>query len=74
MDKFAGQKRAAQYFYPPLDPYSQKIMPTGDGYQIYVEECGNPKGIPVIVLYGGPGGGCSPVMRRYFDANKYKLR
>ena len=73
MDKFAGQKRAAQYFYPPLDPYSQQIMPTGDGHQIYVEECGNPNGIPVIVLHGGPGGGCSPVMRRYFDANKYRI-
>ena len=73
MDKFAGQKRAAQYFYPPLDPYSQQIMQTGDGHQIYVEECGNPEGVPVIVLHGGPGGGCSPVMRRYFDASKYRI-
>jgi len=73
MDKFAGQKRAAQHFYPPLDPYNQKIMPTGDGHQIYVEECGNPEGMPVIVLHGGPGGGCSPVMRRYFDPKKYRI-
>ncbi len=73
MDKFAGQKRAAQHFYPPLDPYNQQIMPTGDGHQIYVEECGNPEGMPVIVLHGGPGGGCSPVMRRYFDPKKYRI-
>ena len=73
MDKFLGQKRAAQYFYPPLDPFSQQIMQTGDGHQIYVEQCGNPDGLPVVVLHGGPGGGCSPVMRRYFDPSKYRV-
>ena len=73
MDKFAGQKRAAQHFYPPIDPFNQQIMPTGDGHQIYVEECGNPDGTPVVVLHGGPGGGCSPVMRRYFDPQKYRI-
>ena len=73
MDKFSGQKRAAQYFYPSVDPYSQQIMQTGDGHQIYVEQCGNPDGVPVVVLHGGPGGGCSPVMRRYFDPNKYRV-
>lgn len=45
----------------------------GDGHRIYVEQCGNPKGIPVIVLHGGPGGGCSPAMRRYFDASGYRI-
>ena len=73
MDKFAGQKRAVQHFYPPIDPFNQQIMPTGDGHQIYVEECGNPDGISVVVLHGGPGGGCSPVMRRYFDPKKYRV-
>ena len=71
MDKFAGQKRAVQHFYPPIDPFNQQIMQTGDGHQIYVEECGNPNGISVVVLHGGPGGGCSPIMRRYFDPKKY---
>ena len=73
MDKFSGQKRTAQYFYPPLDPFSQQIMQTDDGHQIYVEQCGNPDGMPVVVLHGGPGGGCSPAMRRYFDPNKYHV-
>ena len=74
MDKFSGQKRAAQYFYPSVDPYSQQIMQTGDGHQIYVEQCGNPDGVPVVVLHGGPGGGCSPVMRRYFAVSYTHLR
>ncbi len=40
---------------------------------IYVEQCGNPDGMPVVVLHGGPGGGCSPAMRRYFDPNVYRI-
>ncbi len=73
MDKFTGQKRAVQYLYPPLDPFDQRMMEVGDGHQIYVEQSGNPDGVPVIVLHGGPGGGCSPAMRRYFDPNVYRV-
>ncbi len=40
---------------------------------LYVEECGNPDGIPVIVLHGGPGGGCSPGMRRFFHPDIYRV-
>ncbi len=40
---------------------------------IYVEECGNPDGIPVVVLHGGPGGGCSPGMRRFFHPDIYRV-
>ena len=73
MDKFSDQKHAAQYLYPPLDPFDQQMMDVGDGHQIYVEQCGNPKGMPVVVLHGGPGGGCSPAMRRYFDPRVYRV-
>ncbi|WRH64711.1 MAG: prolyl aminopeptidase [Fuscovulum sp.] len=40
---------------------------------MYVEQCGNPNGIPVVVLHGGPGGGCSPAMRRYFDPAVFRV-
>ncbi len=73
MDKSASQKRAADFLYPPLDPFDQRVMDTGDGHRVYVEQCGNPDGIPVIVLHGGPGGGCSPAMRRYFDPETYRV-
>ena len=49
------------------------MLEVDGGHKIYVERCGNPKGKPVIVLHGGPGGGCSPVMRRYFDPTKYHI-
>jgi proline iminopeptidase len=73
MDQRSGQKRAVEFLYPPIDPFDQRMIDVGDGHRIYVEQCGNPDGIPVIVLHGGPGGGCSPAMRRYFDPASFRV-
>lgn len=73
MDKTPDQKRAVQYLYPPTDPFDRRMLSVGQGHEIYVEQCGNPNGIPVVVLHGGPGGGCSPSMRRYFDPEKFRV-
>ncbi|EAR53083.1 proline iminopeptidase [Oceanicola granulosus HTCC2516] len=73
MDKVSGHKRAASHLYPPIDPFDQRMLDVGDRHRIYVEQCGNPNGLPVVVLHGGPGGGCSPAMRRYFDPEIYRI-
>jgi len=73
MDKIADQKSALQYLYPPIEPFDRQMMDVGDGHQIYVEQSGRVDGIPVVVLHGGPGGGCSPAMRRYFDPSIYRI-
>ena len=73
MDKFSGQKRAAAHLFPPIDPFDQRMLDVGDGHHVYFEQCGNPEGAPVVVLHGGPGGGCSPAMRRYFDPNDWRI-
>jgi len=73
MDKVSGQSRAGAHLYPPVDPFDQRMLDVGDGHKIYVEQCGNPDGLPVVVLHGGPGGGCSPAMRRYFDPAIYRI-
>ena len=73
MDKVLSQKSAGRNLYPPIDPYDQRMLDVGDGHSVYVEQCGDPTGIPVVVLHGGPGGGCSPAMRRYFDPNVYRI-
>ncbi len=73
MTKAVGQKRAADFLYPPRDPFDQRMLDVGAGHRIYVEQCGNPSGVPVVVLHGGPGGGCSPTMRRYFDPEFYRI-
>ena len=57
MDKAAGKTTASQFLYPQIDPFDQRMLSVGDGHRVYVEQCGNPDGVPVIVLHGGPGGG-----------------
>ncbi|KUP94869.1 prolyl aminopeptidase [Tritonibacter horizontis] len=73
MDKYPDQKRAVQFLYPPIEPFDQRMLDVGQGHRIYVEQCGNPNGVPVIVCHGGPGGGTSPAMRRYFDPRVYRI-
>lgn len=73
MDKYTDQKRAVHYLYPPLDSFDQRMIEVGQGHKIYVEQSGNPRGIPVVVCHGGPGGGSSPAMRRYFDPKIYRV-
>ena len=59
--------------YPVIQPYDYEYLEVGDGHVLYVEQCGNPDGIPVVVLHGGPGGGCSPGMRRFFHPDLYRV-
>ncbi|RBI84700.1 prolyl aminopeptidase [Rhodosalinus halophilus] len=73
MDKFSGQNRTPAHLYPPIDPFDQRMLEVTGGHSLYVEQCGAEDGIPVVVLHGGPGGGCSPAMRRYFDPERYRV-
>lgn len=49
------------------------MLDVGDGHSVYVEQCGAEDGIPVVVFHGGPGGGCSPAMRRFFNPQRYRI-
>ncbi len=59
--------------YPDIEPYDTGHMATGGKHRIYYEQCGNPAGIPVVVLHGGPGGGTSPNLRCYFNPDGYRI-
>ncbi|MGO3517710.1 MAG: alpha/beta fold hydrolase, partial [Acetobacter cibinongensis] len=59
--------------WPAIQPYAYGYLDTGEGYQVYWEECGNPDGIPVVFLHGGPGGGCNPAQRRLFNPSLYRI-
>ena len=59
--------------YPPIEPHHAGMLPVGDCHEIYYEVCGNPEGIPVLVLHGGPGTGCNVGMRRLFDPQAYRI-
>lgn len=59
--------------YPPIEPFNRFRLQAPGGHELYVEECGTKGAKPVVVLHGGPGGGCSPAMRRYFDPEAYHI-
>jgi proline iminopeptidase len=73
MEQFAGRRSVSNLLYPPVEPFDQRMLDVGGGHKLYVEQCGNPAGVPVVVLHGGPGGGCSPTMRRYFDPAVFRI-
>ena len=58
--------------YPPIRPYRASRLDVGDGHELYLEECGRADGLPIIALHGGPGGGISPALRRFFDPARYR--
>ncbi len=59
--------------YPPTEPYNSFFLEVSEVHKIHVEECGNPKGKPVVFLHGGPGGGIEPIYRQYFDSEKWRI-
>ena len=62
-----------EVLYPSLEPYRHGLLEVGGGHQIYFEECGNPKGFPVVFVHGGPGSQSRPVHRRFFDPEFYRI-
>ena len=63
----------SRMLFPNIAVYQKEWLKVTGGHQLYIEQSGNPDGIPVIYLHGGPGGGCSPNHRRYFDPEKYRI-
>jgi proline iminopeptidase len=59
--------------YPDIEPHERGMLDVGDGNRVYWEICGNPDGKPAVVLHGGPGSGCTPGWRRFFDPNAYRI-
>lgn len=73
MDRTAGHFRADGGLHPVTPAFDSRQIDVGDGHSLYVEQSGNRHGQPVVVLHGGPGGGCSPFMRRFFDPEHYRI-
>lgn len=59
--------------FPQIKPYRSFHLPVDDPHVLYVEECGNRSGLPVVFLHGGPGSGCEPYHRRFFDPQVYRI-
>ncbi|HSH54000.1 MAG TPA: prolyl aminopeptidase [Methylophilaceae bacterium] len=59
--------------YPEIEPFHAGWYESLYLHKIYYEECGNPDGQPVVFLHGGPGSGCNPAQRRFFDPAYYRI-
>jgi len=59
--------------YPKIEPYDRGMLDVGDGHRLYYEQSGNPQGVPVVFLHGGPGAGSNPAHRRFFDPAFYRI-
>lgn len=62
-----------QRFYPEIEPNQSFHLSVSKEHEIYVETCGNPNGVPVLFVHGGPGAGCGTADRRYFDPQQYHV-
>lgn len=62
-----------QILFPAIEPYQTGRLPVDELHTLYWEECGNPNGVPVLFLHGGPGGGLTAKHRRFFDPAYYRI-
>ncbi len=74
MDKsHSALNRPSPDLYPRIDPFAHGYLDVSGGHRIYWEQSGNPEGVPVIFLHGGPGAGTNPSHRRFFDPDHYRI-
>lgn len=59
--------------FPSITPYSSGFLSVDETHQLYWEQSGNPDGVPILLLHGGPGAGASPTHRRFFDPDHYRI-
>jgi proline iminopeptidase len=62
-----------QDLYPPIEPYTTGMLPLDGRHTMYWEQSGNPQGVPIVFLHGGPGAGATPTHRRFFDPSHYRI-
>jgi proline iminopeptidase len=59
--------------FPPIEPYASGMLELDGPHRMYYEQSGNPRGVPVVFLHGGPGAGASAVHRQFFDPAFYRV-
>ena len=62
-----------QELFPEIEPRASAMLGLDAIHNMYWEECGNPHGIPVAFLHGGPGAGSTAAHRRFFDPEAYRI-
>ncbi|HET7728639.1 MAG TPA: prolyl aminopeptidase [Usitatibacter sp.] len=71
-DQRAGSESLLPLF-PPIEPYASGMLDLDAPHRMYYEQSGNPRGVPVVFLHGGPGAGASAIHRQFFDPAFYRI-
>lgn len=69
----AREANSAPPLFPPLEPYHRDMLQRGPLHRLYYEESGNPDGVPMLFVHGGPGGASQPDDRRFFDPEYWRI-
>ncbi|WP_310621564.1 prolyl aminopeptidase [Flexibacterium corallicola] len=64
---------STEKLYPEIEPFETGLLEVEDGHKVYYERCGRKGGKPVVFLHGGPGGGITPIYRRFFNPQHYEV-
>ncbi|MDC0253623.1 prolyl aminopeptidase [Bacteriovoracales bacterium] len=59
--------------FPEIEPFNHGYLQVSDIHNVYYEEVGNPEGLPIVFIHGGPGGGVTPEYRRFFNPEKWRV-
>jgi proline iminopeptidase len=59
--------------YPDCTPSASGMLALDSRHVMYWEECGNPQGVPLLFIHGGPGGGSLPHHRRFYDPAYWRI-
>jgi proline iminopeptidase len=62
-----------QDLFPPIEPFATGMLKLDAPHALYWEQSGNPRGLPIVFLHGGPGAGATPTHRRFFDPQHYRI-
>ena len=71
--KQASETRPLLDLFPAITPYSSGFLAVDTEHNLYWEQSGNPDGVPILLLHGGPGAGATPTHRRFFNPEHYRI-
>jgi proline iminopeptidase len=73
MNHIASPDALPDALHAPQEPYATGMLDVGDGHGVYYEQCGQPDGLPIVALHGGPGSSFSARHRQLFDLQRYRV-
>lgn len=72
-DRWHTRPMTRDSLYPPIAPHDVHWLPACDGHRVHYQQCGNPDGVPVLLVHGGPGSRITPFLLRLLDPQRFRM-